>query len=108
MKNDVVKLITIVSKTDGSGFRQEEERHEIEIMAELKSVKYAEFYQSVSAGMEVQIIVVVNIDDFDSGIIEREGRKIRPALVIYDGTEYRIIRTFMRKRKLELSLQEVE
>ena len=108
MKNDVIELVTVLKDVDTDGFEQEKERKSLEIMAELKSVKGSEFYQAASAGINVQSIAVVNIEDYEEAIDWTEGKKTVPSLVIYDGTEHKIIRVWKKDRRMELTLQEVE
>lgn len=108
MKNDVIDLVTVETYINGSGFRQEGKRHVLEVMSEIKSVKYDEFYKAMYSGVSVQLIAAVNIEDYEESIIRADGKKIRPSLVEYDGTVYRIIRVWMKNNRIELTLQEVE
>lgn len=108
MKNEPVKLITITPRRDADGFEADSDRKETEVMAEIRSVKYTEYYQAVHAGVEVQAVAGINRADYAEAVVEAEGKKIQPELVVFDGTEYRIIRRYEKKRKLELTLQEVE
>lgn len=108
MKNDVITLITFTTSQDEDGFRQEDKRHTLEIMAEVKSARQTEYYQAVQAGMKVTLVMEVNIDDYEAAFIHADGQKVRPTLVDYDGTTFKIVREYRKKRKFELHVQEVE
>lgn len=109
MKNDAIELIVVTSEPDKDGFEQETQES-MECMAEIRSIRSSEFYQAAHEGIAVRIAAVVNLDDWDAAAVEDEsGRKLRPSLVRYDGTEYRIVRDYKSsKTKVELTLQEVE
>lgn len=107
MKNEIITLITPETVME-EGFRRETARNALEVMADVRDTKYSEFFQAAHAGISVQLTAAVNREDYDAAVIVRNGRKLRPVLAEYDGTEYRIIRIYRRKRTMELTLQEVE
>ncbi len=109
MKNDVITLIAVDMGQDNAGFPKESGRKETPVMAEVKSAKWMEYYESVKAGMNVQLVAAVNREDYEAaGLKKGDGRKIRPSLAVHEGITYKVIRAFRKGRKLELSLQEVE
>lgn len=108
MKNDVITLIAEELRLDAAGFRREAGRKETPVMAEVKSAKRTEYYQSVHAGLHVQLVAAVNPEDYRAAVLEAAGRRIRPTLASYDGTIYKIVREYQKRTRLELSLQEVE
>lgn len=117
MKNDVITLIAVDMRQDDAGFPKEAGRKETQVMAEVKSAKWMEYYESVKAGMNVQLVAAVNREDYEAAAMEADeaaglkkgdGRKIRPSLAVHEGITYMVIRAFRKGRKLELSLQEVE
>ncbi|MCM1057895.1 MAG: phage head closure protein [Firmicutes bacterium] len=108
MKNEVITLVTVLSELNESGFQQEKERHTLEVMAEVKSARQTEFYQAIHEGMKVEIVALVNEDDYRAAAVTVDGRTVRPSLAIYEGTTYKIVRDWMKVRRRELSLQEVE
>lgn len=108
MKNDVIELIVITKEPDADGFEQDSEES-LEVMAEIKSVKRSEFYQAARDGINVQLAAVVNLDDMVAATIVKDGKKKKPTIVRYDGTDYKIAREYRTtKTKVELTLQEVE
>lgn len=108
MKNDVIELVTVIRKRDKDGFSKEKERRILEVMGEIKSVRQSEFYQAASAGIDVRMAAEINIEDYEEAIIRIEDKKIKPELVVYDGTDYKIIRIWKKRKRMELTLQEVE
>lgn len=110
MKNDVIELIVVTKIPDKDGFEQETQMS-MECMAEIRSIRSTEFYQAAHEGITVRISAVVNVDDFEAAAVAEEGKekKIRPSLVKYDGTMFRIVRDYKKsKTEVELTLQEVE
>ena len=107
MKNEVITLITVITALE-NGFRKEKERHTLEVMAAVKSARQTEFYQAIHEGMKVEVVAVVNLDDYKAAAVTVDGKTVRPSLAVYEGTTYKIVRPWMKARRLELSLQEVE
>lgn len=110
MNNELIQLVTIKGiKKDASGFKTGEEVSTVDIFAEVKSVGRAEFYEAARSGVRVDIIFVVNPDDFAMAAVLVEGKKIKPSRVIYDGTTYLIERTYKKDlHVLEMTCKEVE
>lgn len=105
MKNDVIYLVSETISQDADGFDIVSELL-FETMADVQSAKRTEYYQAASVGMNVQLVAVVNFDDY--AIAKEENGA--PKLVIYDGTKYKIIRTFRKGKSndMSLTLSEVE
>lgn len=116
MKNDVITLIAVDMKQDNAGFSKEAGKKETSVMAEVKSAKWMEYYESVKAGMNVELMAAVNIEDYEAAVMKADAvvmeggckRRIRPSLAVHEGITYKIIRAFQKGRNIELSLQEVE
>lgn len=114
MSNELVKLVTVVGDAkDDDGFRTEEHTEKEEVFAEIKSVGRTEYYEAVRAGMKVNIIFVVDPDDFK--LSEREitvdgaSKKVKASKIIHDGTTYLIHRTFVTESgRMEITCREVE
>lgn len=110
MNNEVIKLVTVKGyKKDASGFQSGEDVSTLEIFADVKSVGRTEFYEATRSGMRVDVIIVVNPDDFAMAIVEVDGKKIKPSRVIYEDTTYLIERTYKKDMHvLEMTCKEVE
>ena len=69
-----------------------------------------EFYEALRNGINVNIIFAVEPEDFKLGIVRVDGIKIKPSKVIYDGDEYIIKRTYLKKSSglLEITCSEIE
>lgn len=108
MKNDVTELIVVKKEPDKDGF-EADTREVLEVLAEIKSVKRSEFYQAARDGINVQLAAVVNLNDMEAAAITENGKKRKPTMVRYNGTDYKIVREYRTtKTKVELTLQEVE
>lgn len=100
MKNDVIKLVKVTQTRDTDGFPVET-LEEFEVMAQIKSVGRTEFYQAAHEGINVSVIAVINLDDWDE---HKSASKVK-----YDGELYRIIRTYKTsKLDVELTLAQAE
>ena len=110
MGNDLINLIVAEQQKDADGFAATTIQHKTEVFAQTQSVKRAEFYSAVRGGMAVNLVVVVDEDDYLSAAREVEGRTQKPKQVEYKGNLYNIIRTYQPQNttSLELYLQEVE
>lgn len=114
MCNELIELVTVLgSEKDADGFRTEEHTEKVEVFADTKSVGRTEHYEAVRAGMKVNIIFVVDADDFK--LSEREmsvdgkTKKIKASKIIHNGTTYLIHRTFVKDSGLmEITCREVE
>lgn len=114
LKNELIELVTVLgSEKNANGFRTEEHVAKIEVFASVKSVGRMEYYEAVRAGMQVNIIFVVDTDDFRMSehevTADGKARKVRASKIIYDGTTYLIHRTFVKDSGLmEITCREVE
>lgn len=113
MLNEVIFLIT-EKKTeyDADGFKAESEKVKTQVFAEVKTTTYKEYFAS-SDSEKATDVFVVGEDDYNLSMIRDDfGKKIRPSLIEYDGTEYRIVRRYRRATNasylIELTCVEVE
>ena len=113
MRNEVIYLITESgTEYDADGFKIEGESVKTQVFAEVKSTNFKEYFAS-SDSEKVTDIFVVSEDEYNLSMIRNEaGKKIKPSLVEYDGTEYRIVRRYRRANNasylIELTCVEVE
>lgn len=114
MCNELIELVTVLgSDKDADGFRTEEKIKKVEVFADIKSVGRTEYYEAVRAGMNVNIIFVVDTDDFKLSEHEMDVdgaiKKVKASKIIHDGTTYLIHRTFVKDSGLmEITCREVE
>lgn len=110
MKDELIRLIVLKKEKDAAGYVRKEIQHKTEVFAEEKGVKRAEFYAAAREGIVISKLMIVDIDDFKSAVVEIAGKKVKPSMVEHDGCTYRIIRTYMpeNKMQMELYLQEEE
>lgn len=114
MCNELIELVTVLgSVKDADGFRMEEKIEKVEVFADIKSVGRTEYYEAVRAGMKVNIIFVVDADDFKLSeheiSVDGEIKKVRASKIIHDGTTYLIHRTFRTdSERMEITCREVE
>lgn len=113
MLNEVLDLITeLGAEYDSDGFKTGEERQILRVFGAIKSTTYGEYYESVRAGQKATEIFVINEIDYNMAIANKDGKKIKPSMVEYDGTMYRIIRKFKKATNndkfVELTCEEVE
>ena len=92
------ELITLITKTgevlNENGFPVEGTDISTEIFARVKNVRASEFYQAYSAGLTLSYIFCVDPDDWKDAYAEVEGKPVAPWAVEYEGTVYRIVRTY--------------
>ncbi len=110
LRNELIQLVTIKGAEKEEGFKIKEDTITVEIFAEIQSVGRTEFYEALRNGINVNIIFAVEPEDFKLGIVRVDGIKIKPSKVIYDGDEYIIKRTYLKKSSglLEITCSEVE
>lgn len=114
MRNELIELVTVLgSEKNANGFRTEEHVEKAEVFASIKSVGRTEYYEAVRAGMQVNIIFVVDVDDFKLSeheiTVDGKTRKVKASKIIHDGTTYLIHRTFVQdSRLMEITCREVE
>lgn len=88
---------------DEDGFPKET-RNSAEVYASKKSVKWAEVYDAMRAGVSVEMILELRVEDWELSAHMVNGQKEYARKVQYDGREYDIIRAYERpKSKIELT-----
>lgn len=114
MNDKLIELVTVLkNETDRDGFRTKEHTAKVEVFADIKSVGRTEYYEAVRSGMQVNIIFVVDEDDFKLSeheiIVNGETKKVKASKIIHDGTTYLIHRTFVKDSgQMEITCREVE
>ena len=114
MNNELIDLVTVLgSEKDEDGFLTEENTAKAEVFAGVKSVGRTEYYEAVRAGMQVNIIFVVDADDFRLSeheiTVDGKTRKVKTTKIIHDGMTYLIHRTYVKDSGLmEITCREVE
>lgn len=113
-RDELIELVTVLEiKKNSSGFCVGEDIEKIEVFAGVKSVGRTEYYEALRNDIQVSIIFVVDPDDFrlSEREIQADGglKKIKASKVVYDGTTYRIRRTYKNNfGMLEMTCSEVE
>lgn len=105
--NDVVTLITdkAITIKGNSTFEVLKEK---ELFADINSVKGAEYYAAMNAGVKVSLVITLDVDDYNDLIVRENGKKYYPRLVLVDEDKYKIVRTYVKKKRyIELTVQEV-
>lgn len=102
--SDTIKLITETATQDSEGYDVITET-EVEVFGSIESVKRTEFYLAMREGMKPNVVITVYTEDFALGNVTSNGKIVKPSKVkADDGTEYRIIRTYMTSDdKIELT-----
>lgn len=115
MFNSVIYLITKTDKTyDADGFEVDSEDRRIKCFASLKNTSYREYFQAAAVDEVVTDIFTVDERDYSLSLYKTaEGKTIKPSLVEYDGTLFRIVRRYRRSATsgnytIELTCKEVE
>ena len=114
MNNELIELVTVIGNEENkNGFQTEEHVEKVKVFAEVKSVGRTEYYEAVRAGMQVNIIFVVDADDFRLSeheiTVDGKTRKVKASRIIHDGTTYLIHRTYVKDSGLmEITCREVE
>lgn len=110
MRDKLIQLVTVKGNTkDRDGFVTREDISTIEIWAEEKSVGRTEYYEAMRNGLRVDTIFSVDPEDFELGTLIVNEKKIRATKVIYEGTTYKIERTYKSNmHSLEMTCKEVE
>ena len=95
--NEVVTLIKpTATYTDGIRVAGQPER--TDVFASIKSVMGREFYEALKSGQRVDIVVAVNVDEYDD----------QPQLE-YNSKPYRVVRTYVTDEyTIELTCSEVK
>ncbi len=91
MYNDVIQLVNKKQKVDEYGDLQPTEEKR-EVFAKLKSITQTEFYQAQAIGLQPEIkFELADYYDYNN-----------EKILIYNGDEYSVIRTYRPGVKLEL------
>lgn len=107
--NDVINLICVKTAKRVNGIPQTETAGTTEVFANISSVKRNEYYAADREGVKLALSVYVNVEDFETAAVKDGEKKIMPSKVEYDGTVYRIYRTYRESdTTMELILQEAE
>lgn len=86
-------LITVTTEKDGAGFRKEK-RHELNVIAEKKSVKRTEFYSAMKSNIIPKFTFEVYAEEYEATKQEDEEGIHYATKAICDNEEYDIIRTY--------------
>lgn len=113
MRNKVITLITQGEEIyDDDGFLVSNTEKRIECYAQVKSTTRTEYYSADKEGERATHIFIVGEQDYNLSMQTIGTKKIKPSLIEYDGTTYKIIRRFWNgtsaKYVMELSCTEVE
>lgn len=114
MFNERINLITYVDEKlkDADGFEIPSEPIKTPCFALRKSATYREYYEAMQANEQVTDIFVVSEVDYELAIMTNsEGRKVKPEIIEHEGTEYKIVRRYMKSNAdyvIELTCREVE
>lgn len=116
MNNSLITLITVLGEErDTGGFKIGENKKEVEVFAEEKSVGRTEFYEAMRSSIEAKIIFIMNPDDYllsEEEIRLKDGKtkRLKASKISYEGKEYMIIRTYQNHvtGMLEVTCREIE
>lgn len=110
MRTELINLIVPEKTLNSDGFLSKEILYKTEVFAEEKGIKRAEFYAAAREGITIAKMMTVDRYDFESAIVEIDGKKKKPSRVEHEGITYRIIRTYIPENSMamELYLQEEE
>lgn len=98
----MAQLIWNTRSKDEDGFPVENEWN-TEVYAEKKSVKRSEYYESMRAGIKVNLVVEMRQEDFKLSAHETENGVKYADKLEFDGVIYEILRTYETgKAKIEL------
>lgn len=109
--NDLAVLKTLVPpERDADGYRRMAEPAETTIYCKVNTASRAEVYEALRSGIKVSMSATVNADDYKTAIVVGAGgKKVKPSVLVHDGTDYTITRAYQKDDVLmELSLSEVE
>lgn len=89
--------------------RQHPTWKETTVFAYSKSIKMTEYYEASRNAIAVSRIFGMNIADYEAAAVIVEGKKVKPKMLVADGTKYRIVRAYeMNDVIVELTVAEVE
>lgn len=93
----VITLITLAISRNAEGIDAETETARADVYAQLDAVGYREFYAAQQAGITPEITATIFEADYE-----------RQRVAIVDGVRYRVVRTYKRGDKVELTLEALE
>lgn len=100
MWKDTAKLIYLKEVEDTDGFNVLQEDQTYEVFVNKKSVKRAEFYAAMQAGMKPSIVFEIKSIEFESTKHLVEDKAVYAQKVEFDGYKYDIIRTYSEKEEI--------
>ena len=96
---DVITLISVGDREfDSWGIPQESSYKRRQVLCDVRSAGRSEFYQAANAGLKPELVLVLaNFADY-------QGERV----VVFEGKEYTVLRTYRRpdRDRLELTLEE--
>lgn len=72
----------------------------------IKSASESQIYEASTSGIRVELVAIVRVSDYLSGVVMVEGRKVKPSHIVVDGTEYEIHKAQINDTTVELVLME--
>lgn len=108
--NDVAVLQTQTARTrDKDGYRTGTATSDLSVYCKIKTATRAETYEALRSGLKVKLVALINADDYNAACVEIKGKKVKPSILQFDGTDYSIVRAYQKDDiTMELSLSEVE
>lgn len=92
-----ITLVSLKIARNAEGIDAETENARAVVYAQLDAVGYREFYVAQQAGITPEITATIFDADYD-----------RQRVAIVDGVRYRVVRTYKRGDKVELTLEALE
>ena len=93
------KLYWIEIGKDEDGFAIEN-RKELQVYAKELSVKRAEAYEAMRAGVKVEIILEIRQEEWEQTKHMEDGKRRYASKISFDGCEYEIIRTYKKGKSM--------
>lgn len=109
MNNELIDLIVELYESNERGFPVPTVMRFSNIFARINDVRRVEFYAAASANVRVSLTATINTEDWKHCNVYSSGRYIYPTKVVYEETEYEIVRHYRYDEfATELVLREVE
>ena len=93
----MLELVKLALRIKSTAYDAEIETARADVYAQLDAVGYREFYAAQQAGITPEITATIFDADYD-----------RQRVSIVDGVRYRVVRTYKRGDKVELTLEALE